>query len=51
MKSKRPVSHKKPYQPPKLTRYGTLREVTKGGGPAQKGGSKGDGGQNPPTKL
>lgn len=49
MKSKRPVSNKKPYHPPKLSRYGTLREVTKGGG--AKGGSRGDGGQNPPTKL
>ena len=46
--SDRPSSSgaKKPYRAPRLIVYGDLREITKA-----KGGSKGDGGGNPATKV
>ena len=37
---------KKPYQPPRLVRYGTVSELT-----GAKGGAKGDGSGVPRTKV
>jgi hypothetical protein len=43
MKTKK---QKKPYQPPRLVKYGDLRQITQGGG-----GSKSEGKQKPITKA
>jgi len=40
------VSRKKPYGTPRLVVYGDLREIT-----MVKGGSKGDGGGTPQTRV
>ena len=48
MKSKSENRKKKPYHPPRLVTYGDFRSLTR---TQAKGGSKGDGGANPRSKL
>ena len=47
MKSAPRTDKTKPYRPPRLVVYGTLRQLTM----TAKGGKKSDGGGNPKTKA